>query len=78
MQFLPSSWERWAADGDGDGARDPQDLDDAAAAAAGYLCAAGLPLTGSAWASAVLTYNHDPRYVQLVYAAAQAYAERTR
>ena len=36
----PSTWETWAADGDGDGVADPQDLDDAALAAARYLCAA--------------------------------------
>ena len=30
LQFLPSTWDRWAADGDGDGVADPQDLDDAA------------------------------------------------
>ena len=30
MQFLPATWARYGADGDGDGARDPDDLDDAA------------------------------------------------
>ena len=34
MQFLPATWARYGADGDGDGVRDPHDLDDAAAAAA--------------------------------------------
>ena len=30
LQFLPSTWAHWGGDGDGDGAADPQDLDDAA------------------------------------------------
>src|SRR3546814_6297301 len=30
LQFIPSTWSRWAADGDGDGASDPNDIDDAA------------------------------------------------
>jgi membrane-bound lytic murein transglycosylase B len=76
MQFLPSSWAVWRRDGDADGRLDPQDLDDAAAAAAAYLCAGG-SLTGSGWAAAVLSYNHDPGYVGLVHDAAEAYAART-
>src|SRR3546814_10762281 len=41
LQFIPSTWSRWAADGDGDGASDPNDIDDAAYAAGRYLCADG-------------------------------------
>ncbi|HET8969557.1 MAG TPA: lytic murein transglycosylase, partial [Candidatus Nanopelagicales bacterium] len=41
MQFIPSTWETWAADGDSDGVADPHDLDDASYAAARYLCEAG-------------------------------------
>lgn len=78
MQFLPASWATFARDGDGDGRMDPQDLDDAAAAAAAYLCADGRSLVGTGWSAAVLSYNHDPGYVRLVFAAAQAYADRTR
>jgi len=77
MQFLPSTWERWGADGDGDGTVDPQDLDDAALAAAHYLCAGDGDLGGSGWAVGVRSYNHSDDYVRQVYAAAQAYAERT-
>lgn len=78
MQFLPSTWDQWATDGDGDGHADPLDLDDAAAATARYLCASGQDLaTGPGWAAAVLTYNHAQVYVDDVYAAAVAYAERT-
>ena len=77
MQFLRSSWEPWAADGDRDGTIDPHDLDDAAATAARYLCASGRDLArGDGWASAVLSYNHSDEYVAAVHAAASAYAER--
>jgi hypothetical protein len=78
LQFIPSSWDTWGADGDHDGSADPNDLDDAAYAAAQYLCADGHDLTtGDGWANAVFSYNHDQSYVDNVYAAAQEYAERT-
>ena len=38
MQFIPSTWSVVGVDGDGDGKRNPQDLDDAALATAVYLC----------------------------------------
>ena len=76
MQFLPGTWAMWATDGDGDGRRDPLDLDDAAAAAARYLCAGGHDLSsGSGWADAILTYNRARVYVDDVYAAAVGYAD---
>ena len=78
MQFIPTTWETWAADGDGDGVSDPNDLDDAALAAAGYLCAGGRDLTtGEGWTGGVLSYNNARVYVADVHAAATAYAERT-
>jgi membrane-bound lytic murein transglycosylase B len=78
LQFIPSTWETWGADGDGDGVADPNDLDDAAYAAVRYLCADGHDLTsGSGWADAIFSYNHAQSYVDSVYAAAQAYADRT-
>lgn len=79
LQFIPSTWETWGADGDGDGFADPNDIDDAAYAAVRYLCADGHDLsTGSGWADAVFSYNHAQSYVDSVYAAATAYADRTR
>ncbi|GAW49014.1 MULTISPECIES: lytic transglycosylase domain-containing protein [unclassified Nocardioides] len=78
LQFIPSTWETWRSDGDGDGVADPNDLDDAAYAAVRYLCADGHDLTtGAGWADAVLSYNHAQSYVDAVHAAATAYAERT-
>jgi len=79
MQFIPSTWSRWASDGDGDGVADIDDIDDAAYAAARYLCGGGYDLTtGSGWAAAIFSYNHSQDYVDQVYAAATAYDERTR
>lgn len=78
LQFLPSTWDRWGADGDGDGSADPRDLDDAALAAARYLCADGHDLaTDPGWNAAVHSYNHDDGYVARVAAAANTYAART-
>lgn len=77
MQFLRSSWDDWAADGDDDGVMDPHDIDDAAATAARYLCASGQDLdSGESWAAAVLSYNHAQEYVDAVHVAASTYAER--
>ena len=75
MQFIPSTWELWEADGDRDGTADPNDLDDAALAAADYLCADGRDLTtAEGWTGGVLSYNHARVYVDSVHAAATAYA----
>ena len=38
MQFIPSTWMVVGVDGDADGRRDPQDIDDASLATAVYLC----------------------------------------
>ncbi len=76
LQFIPSTWATWASDGDGDGVADPNDLDDAAYAAARYLCASG-SATGAGWSRAIFSYNHSDSYVRSVYDAAAAYAART-
>ena len=39
FQFIPSAWAIWRADARGDGRTDPQNIDNAALAAAKYLCA---------------------------------------
>jgi membrane-bound lytic murein transglycosylase B len=78
LQFIPSTWATWRSDGDGDGVADPQDVDDAAYAAARYLCASGADLaTGPGWSTAVFSYNHSTAYVRSVYDTAQVYADRT-
>jgi hypothetical protein len=75
MQFIPSTWRAVAADGNGDGHRDPDNLFDAALAAATYLCAGEGDLGQPAqMAAAVMRYNRSEEYVALVLALAAAYA----
>ena len=70
MQFLPSTWARWAADGDGDGVADPQQVDDAALAAGRYLCASGDVETADHLRRALLSYNRSGEYAARVVATA--------
>src|SRR5919199_4494044 len=41
MQFLPGTWVGYAVDADGNGVKNPQDVDDASASAGHYLCSGG-------------------------------------
>lgn len=67
MQFIPATWRIWGADGNGDGVKDPQNIEDAALAAAHYLCAGGRDLSQPAeMRAAVLSYNHSVRYASTV------------
>ena len=76
MQFIPSTWSVIGVDGDGDGERNPQDIDDAALATAVYLCSGKEDLSGTAGQRvAVYRYNHSNDYVNLVLAIATAYAD---
>jgi hypothetical protein len=69
MQFVPASWRVAGVDMDGDGRRDPQDVDDAAGTAMVYLCAGGRDLgTAEGMREAVLSYNHSADYLRLVLA----------
>lgn len=76
MQFLPSTWAKYAARASGDGkAADPQNVDDSALTAGRYLCATGGDLgTGKGWWKGVLTYNNSYEYGRDVFSAADAYA----
>ncbi|HWE90071.1 MAG TPA: lytic transglycosylase domain-containing protein [Pseudonocardiaceae bacterium] len=74
MQFIPSSWAMWATDGNGDGTADPQNVYDASATAARYLCAAGGDLsTPDGMSAAVWSYNHSESYLTTVLGWYQAY-----
>lgn len=76
MQFLPGTWDTYGADGNGDGVRDPQQIDDAALAAAGYLCAGDRDTSsGRGWWSGVLAYNASEAYAREVWTAADRYAK---
>ena len=76
MQFIPDTWMRWGADGNGDGVADPNQIDDAALAAARYLCAAGAMTTPEGWRAAVFSYNRLDSYVNDVARTANEYAAR--
>jgi membrane-bound lytic murein transglycosylase B len=79
MQFLPSTWGRWGTDGSGDGVADPDQIDDAALAAADYLCAAGGDLASSeGWRRAILAYNNSGDYLARVREAANRYARESQ
>jgi hypothetical protein len=79
MQFIPTTWARYAVDADHDGVADPHDIDDAALATATYLCAGGRNLsTSEGWWAAILTYNNVQIYAQDVFNAANAYGISSR
>ena len=79
MQFIPSSWAIYSRDANGDGTADPHQVDDAALATAGYLCAGDRDLTSTQRPPrrAVFGYNHSWDYVDPVLAWADAYAGGT-
>lgn len=68
-QFMPKTWAAYGVDADGDGVADPNDVDDAAASTAAYLCANGAEgdIDGALW-----NYNHDSSYVAMVKERAAA------
>ena len=74
MQFIPSTWRVVSVDADGDGVKNPQDIVDAATAAAIYLCSGpgDLNRPGDLYA-AILRYNASDSYVQMVTALADTY-----
>jgi hypothetical protein len=70
MQFLPSSWEQFGLDANGDGRKDPYNPVDAICAAAHYLKLAG---GDKDLYHAIFAYNHADWYVQEVLLYARAY-----
>ncbi len=74
LQFIPSTWSVVGVDADSDGDRNPQDIDDAALAAAVYLCAGSEDLgTDEGRREAVHRYNHSDAYVDLVLRVMDSY-----
>jgi hypothetical protein len=71
MAFLPSSWQAYGVDADGDGRKDPYDPADAIYAAARLLRAAGGPRD---WYGAVFAYNHVDWYVRKVFRHARRFS----
>jgi membrane-bound lytic murein transglycosylase B len=75
MQFIPTTWTAYGADGNNDGRTDPFNIYDATLAAARYLCAAGGNLrTASGQTRAVLTYNQSSAYLADVLGLEATYA----
>src|SRR4051794_480292 len=76
MQFIPSTWSSVKVDADGDGQRNPQDIDDASLASAVYLCSGTDDLSSRAGQqAAVFRYNHSQQYVDLVLRIMEAYSQ---
>ena len=74
MQLLPSIWAVAGVDADGDGTRNPQDVDDAALAVAVYLCSGTDNLrTPAGLRAAMLTYNDSDAYVESVLSIMEDY-----
>ena len=63
FQFIPETWVRHAIDANGDGRKDPFDVEDAAYSAAHYLLYKGAQRD---LRKAIWHYNQDERYVQRV------------
>lgn len=79
MQFIPSTWASWSSDGNGDGKSDPQQMDDAALAAARYLCAGGRDMsTADGWWAGLWSYNRSTEYAQKVFGLADQYARSVK
>lgn len=79
MQFIPSTWRKWASDGNGDGKGDPQQIDDAALTAARYVCAGGRDMKDAdGWWSGIMSYNSSVEYGQKVFGLADRYARAAK
>ncbi|WNV87986.1 lytic murein transglycosylase [Umezawaea sp. Da 62-37] len=74
MQFIPSTWRSVAADGNGDGRSDPDNIFDAATGTGVLLCSGGANLSDvSGMRAAALRYNHSDEYADLVLSLAGSY-----
>jgi hypothetical protein len=72
MQFIPSTWDMYGTDANGDGRKDPYNPVDAICSAARYLKASGgqTDLRG-----AIFSYNHADWYVDEVLLYAEQYGK---
>jgi len=74
MQFIPATWRAYGRDGNGDGRADPNNIYDAALAAARYLCAGGPMQTDEEMARGFYRYNHSVSYAAAVLQFAKLYS----
>lgn len=73
-QFIPSTWLFYGADGNHDGAIDPDNIYDATVATGRYLCSGGLDLANpDQLRAAIYRYNNSDVYVDTVILWAEAY-----
>ncbi len=72
MQFMPSTWDAYGIDANGDGEANIMDPEDAIPSAARYLKAGGAP---DDWYKALFTYNHAGWYVEDVLEVAEGYRQ---
>ncbi|MFE0513570.1 lytic transglycosylase domain-containing protein [Streptomyces sp. NPDC058964] len=78
MQFIPSTWAWAGRDGNGDGAKDPNNVYDAALAAGHYLCRNGWDLSTQADLNrAILSYNDSQDYLNTVLSWLEYYSKGT-
>ena len=76
MQFIPETWRLYGVDANNDGVVSPDNIDDAALSAAGYLCWRGKDLaTPRGWMDALRAYNLSDQYARTVRDWATAYAD---
>jgi membrane-bound lytic murein transglycosylase B len=74
MQMIPQTWRNWRTDANADGKAQPQNIDDAAMAAANYLCrASGDMVSPAGWQTGIAAYNSAPSYLHAIARAAIAY-----
>lgn len=73
MQFIPTTWAAFSADGNGDGVIDPQNIYDSAAAAANYLCRSGDLSDTETRRQAIRRYNNSEAYVTAVLGHQNSY-----
>ncbi len=75
MQFIPETWRLYGVDANNDLVISPDNFDDAALSAAGYLCFRGKDLaTPRGWMNALRAYNDSDSYARAVRDWATAYA----
>jgi membrane-bound lytic murein transglycosylase B len=70
MQFMPSTFQAYAQDGDSNGTSDISDVDDAIYTAAKYMASNGA--SSGKVENALFRYNHDYSYVQHVLSIAKS------
>ena len=76
MQFIPETWRLYGVDANNDRVISPDNFDDAALSAAGYLCWRGKDLaTPRGWMDALRAYNLSDQYARTVRDYATAYAD---